>query len=171
MDPPVNLSGSFSGSWWVPLVDPPSESFNGSWWTPSGSKGNRLVDIGRSSWWILVDPLDGTWSIPLVDIGGSFSGSWWIPLGDLGGSSWWILVGGPVKCYVDVDLSQPELRGGPQQQLLPHQRRWRHLRGLSHRGANEAFKSSRLRVDAEWDSTPFLLLQDELMDDLFDLSH
>lgn len=32
---------------------------------------------------------------------------------------------------------------------------------------DEAFKSSRLRVDAERDSTPFLLLQNELMDDLW----
>lgn len=58
-----------------------------------------------------------------------------------------------------------------QQQLFPHQRRRRHFRGLSYCGADEAFESSWLRVDAEWYSTPFLLLQNELMYDLFDLSH
>lgn len=54
--------------------------------------------------------------------------------------------------------------------LLPHQRRWGHLRWLSNSGTNKALKSSRLRVDAERHSVSFLLFQNELMNNFFNLS-
>lgn len=56
-------------------------------------------------------------------------------------------------------------------QSLPHQRRWRHLRRLSNSGTNKALKSSRLRVDAERHSVSFLLFQNELVNDFFNLSN
>lgn len=54
---------------------------------------------------------------------------------------------------------------------LPHQRRWGHLRRLSDSGTNKALKSSGLRVDAERHSVSFLLFQNELVNDFFNLSN
>ena len=55
-------------------------------------------------------------------------------------------------------------------QSLPHQRRRRHLRRLSDGGTNKALKGSGLRVDAERHSVSFLLFQNELVDNFFNLS-
>lgn len=55
-------------------------------------------------------------------------------------------------------------------QSLPHQRRRWHLRRLSDGGTDKALKGSRLRVNAERYSVSFLLFQNELVDNFFNLS-
>lgn len=53
---------------------------------------------------------------------------------------------------------------------FPHQRRRWHLRRLSNGGTNKALKGGGLRVDAERHSVSFLLFQNELVDNFFNLS-
>lgn len=55
-------------------------------------------------------------------------------------------------------------------QSLPHQRRRWHLRRLSDGGTDKALKGSGLRVNAERYSVSFLLFQNELVDNFFNLS-
>lgn len=55
-------------------------------------------------------------------------------------------------------------------QSLPHQRGRRHLRRLSNGGTDKALKGSGLWVDAERHSVSFLLFQNELVDNFFNLS-
>ena len=76
--------------WWI-LVDTAwsmrrllMDPCVGSCWIPVVNQDNP---IGVSSW-ILVDPSDSYWQIPVVDP----NKSWWIHLVDLGGYKWWLSV-------------------------------------------------------------------------------